>query len=109
MSGNTKPTMNVLNGMRGGVKRALSGTPKKNEQKQVERGWLMEKLNEMAGGGAKSEENEAVDFIQEHMLRQGDQSNESALEQMKDEQISDAIRLAYRQVIGHELPVKDKK
>ena len=50
----------------------------------------------------------AIDFIQEHILRQGDQSNESALEQMKDEQISDAIRRAYKSVTGHELPVKDK-
>lgn len=50
----------------------------------------------------------AVDFIQEHILHQGDQSDESALEQMKDEQISDAIRRAYKAVTGNEVPVKDK-
>lgn len=51
----------------------------------------------------------AIDFIQEHILRQGTQSNETALEQMKDEQIGLAIRTAYKQVTGHELPSKNKK
>ncbi|KAI0786923.1 hypothetical protein C8Q75DRAFT_252991 [Abortiporus biennis] len=93
--------------------RALAGTPNKEEKKQVERGWLKEKLNEMAGGGAKSELDEdkldkTVDFVQQYILHEGDQSNESALEQMKDEQISDAIRMAFQQVSGHELPVHDK-
>jgi hypothetical protein len=32
-----------------------------------------------------------IDFFQEHVLKQGDQSNESALEQAKDKQIADAI------------------
>ena len=50
----------------------------------------------------------AIDFIQEHMLHQGDQSNESALEQMKDEQISDFVRKEFKSVTGHEIPVKDK-
>lgn len=30
----------------------------------------------------------AVDFVQEHVLGQGSQDNESAIEQAKDEQIS---------------------
>ncbi|TFK48773.1 hypothetical protein OE88DRAFT_1663924 [Heliocybe sulcata] len=77
------------------------------------RGWLAEKLNEMAGGGAKSEADEdkldkIIDFYQEHILKQGDQHNESAIEQLKDEQISDGLRRAYNAVTGHELPVKDK-
>ena len=50
----------------------------------------------------------AIDFVQEQILKQGDQSNESAVEQFKDEQISDAIRSAYRSVTGHDVPVKDK-
>jgi hypothetical protein len=33
-----------------------------------------------------------VDFVQEKFLGQGPQNNESAMEQMKDEQISDFIR-----------------
>lgn len=85
----------------------------RKEKKKVERSWLSEKVNAMAGGGVTSEANEdkldkTIDFIQEHVLHQGDQSDESALEQMKDEQISDAIRLAWRETTGHELPVKDK-
>ena len=51
----------------------------------------------------------AIDFIQGHILHQGDQSNETALEQMKDGQIAAAIRTSYRQVTGHELPLKEKK
>ena len=50
----------------------------------------------------------AIDWVQEHVMHQGDQSNESAAEQFKDEQISDAIRMAYKQISGHELPVADK-
>ncbi|KAH8102026.1 hypothetical protein BXZ70DRAFT_1006653 [Cristinia sonorae] len=92
---------------------ALAGGSHKEEKKQVERSWLKEKLNNMAGGGAAGEKNEdkldkTIDFIQEHILKQGDQSNESALENMKDEQISDAIRLAYSQVFGRDLPIHDK-
>lgn len=34
----------------------------------------------------------ALDKFQEHVLHQGDQSNESAWEQMKDDKIADAIR-----------------
>lgn len=34
----------------------------------------------------------AIDGFQEHVLRKGDQSDESALEQLKDEQIASAIR-----------------
>jgi hypothetical protein len=52
--------------------------------------------------------NSAVDFIQEHGLGQGAQNNESAIEQAKDEQISDAIRRAYKSATGSDIPVKDK-
>lgn len=38
----------------------------------------------------------------------GDQSNESAIEQAKDEQISDFIRGQYKSTTGKEFPVKDK-
>lgn len=44
-----------------------------------------------------------VDWVQEHVLGQGDQSNESAVEQAKDEQISDFIRGKTG------IPVKDKE
>ncbi|MCL6395109.1 hypothetical protein EXT73_35165 [Pectobacterium atrosepticum] len=57
----------------------------------------MDRVNEAAGGGRKAEQNEdfvdkGVDFVQERFLGQGPQDNESALEQMKDKQIADAIR-----------------
>lgn len=49
-----------------------------------------------------------IDFIQEHALHQGDQSDESVAEQFKDERIADAIRKSYQQVTGHQFPIKDK-
>jgi len=93
--------------------RALAGGSQKMEKRQVERSWLKEKFNNMAGGGAAGEANEdtldkTIDYIQEYILGQGDQSNESALENFKDEQISDAIRMAYIHVTGHVLPIADK-
>ena len=75
-------------------------------------GGLMDKVNGMAGGGQQGEKNEdfldkAVDMVQERMGA-GDQSNESAAEQAKDEQISDFIRGKYRESTGSEFPVADK-
>ena len=49
-----------------------------------------------------------VDFVQEHVLGQGPQNNESAIEQAKDEQISDFIRGQYKSTTGKEIPIKDK-
>ncbi|CAE6336954.1 unnamed protein product [Rhizoctonia solani] len=88
------------------------GAPK--EEPKKEEFSLAGKLNELAGGGKKSEANEdkldkVVDLYQEHVLKQGPQDNESAFEQAKDEQISDAIRAGFRMVTGKELPLKDKE
>ncbi|KAG6012221.1 hypothetical protein E4U54_007653 [Claviceps lovelessii] len=74
---------------------------------------LQDKLNGMAGGGKQGEENEdgldkAVDFVQEKLLGQGDQSNESAAEQAKDEAISDYIRGKYKDTTGKEFFIADK-
>jgi hypothetical protein len=60
-------------------------------------GGLTSKLNGAAGGGQESEKNEdyldkGIDYVQEKYLGQGAQNNESAVEQAKDEQISDFIR-----------------
>ncbi|CAL1710164.1 unnamed protein product [Somion occarium] len=79
-------------------------------------GWLGgigDKMNSMAGGGRTSEAKEdkldkGIDWVQEHVLGQGPQSNESATEQFKDEQISDLIRGQYKGAAGSDLPVKDK-
>ncbi|KAI0819888.1 hypothetical protein BC628DRAFT_1331820 [Trametes gibbosa] len=73
----------------------------------------MPQMNEMAGGGASSEEKEdkldkTIDWVQEHVLGQGPQNNESASEQFKDEQISDLIRHGYKSTTGSEFFVKDK-
>lgn len=50
-----------------------------------------------------------VDWVQEHVLGKGDQHNESAFEQAKDEQISDAIRHEYKKLTGHDFVIKDKE
>ncbi|KAJ6529993.1 hypothetical protein DFH09DRAFT_934412 [Mycena vulgaris] len=79
-------------------------------------GGFMDSLNNKMGGGASGEKKEAdwmsidlaVDFVQERMGG-GDQSNESAVEQAKDEQISDAIRRQYKNMTGKEFPIKDKE
>ena len=45
----------------------------------------------------------AIDMFQEHVLKEGPQHNESAIEQLKDKQIEDTIR----KTLG--LQEKDKK
>ncbi|RDX52420.1 hypothetical protein OH76DRAFT_1554135 [Lentinus brumalis] len=76
-------------------------------------GGLGDKLNEMAGGGVAGEAKEdkldkTIDWVQEHILGQGPQSNESAAEQLKDEQMSDFIRRQYKSATGHDFPSADK-
>ncbi|KAL8836734.1 MAG: hypothetical protein Q9170_002798 [Blastenia crenularia] len=94
-------------------------------------GGLMDKFNSMAGGGKESEKNEdyldkgllhlqlklmllllksfpGIDMVQEKVLGQGPQDNESAIEQAKDEQMSDFIRGKYKSSTGNEFPVADK-
>lgn len=46
--------------------------------------------------------------MQQDVLGQGPQDNESALEQAKDEQISDFIRKEYKSTTGSDIPIKDK-
>ncbi|KAL9028204.1 MAG: hypothetical protein Q9196_003395 [Gyalolechia fulgens] len=60
-------------------------------------GGLMDKFNSMAGGGKDSEKKEdyldkGIDMVQEKVFGAGPQDNESAIEQAKDEQMSDFIR-----------------
>jgi hypothetical protein len=42
-------------------------------------------------------------------LGQGSQDNETAVEQAKDEQISDYIRGQYKKTTGSDLPIPDKE
>ncbi|EEB93422.1 hypothetical protein MPER_07923, partial [Moniliophthora perniciosa FA553] len=51
----------------------------------------------------------AIDFVQEHVLKQGAQDDESHLEQWKDDRIASTIRSQYKNATGHEFPVKEKK
>lgn len=48
-------------------------------------------------------------MVQERFMGAGDQSNESAVEQAKDEQISDFIRGQYKSATGSDMPIKDKE
>ncbi|CAH0016988.1 unnamed protein product [Clonostachys rhizophaga] len=88
-------------------------TDSRKEENSSSGGGFMDKVNEFGGGGKKGEQNEdaldkAVDFVQEKFLGQGDQSNESAAEQAKDEAISDFIRDQYKGKTGSDFPISDK-
>lgn len=94
---------------------------RKEEEKKTPLEKMKDRIEEGMGGGQKAERNEdlldkskfsttevnpifvglclctknlptAIDGFQEHVLRKGDQSDESAIEQLKDEQIAAAIR-----------------
>ncbi|KAJ3873236.1 hypothetical protein F5051DRAFT_419772 [Lentinula edodes] len=74
-------------------------------------GGITDTIQSALGGGSKAEENEddldkAIDFVQHHILRQGAQSHESILEQLKDEQIARTIRAQYQNLTGREFPLK---
>ncbi|KAK3190645.1 hypothetical protein K4F52_003336 [Lecanicillium sp. MT-2017a] len=82
-------------------------------KKEGESNTFMDAVDNVAGGGKKSEEQEdavdkGVDFVQEKVFGQGQQSDETAAEQAKDEAISDAIRDKYKETTGQDFFVKDK-
>ncbi|KAM0350843.1 hypothetical protein ACHAP4_009748 [Fusarium culmorum] len=92
------------------VKNLAGGNKDDNTSQQQSEGGsgggFMDKVNNMAGGGAAGEKNEdgldkAVDYVQENFLGGGSQNNESAVEQAKDEAISDAIRDQYKGATGN--------
>ncbi|CAG9940669.1 unnamed protein product [Clonostachys rosea f. rosea IK726] len=88
-------------------------TDSRKEESSSSGGGFMDKVNEFGGGGKKGEQNEdaldkAVDFVQEKFMGQGDQSNESAAEQAKDEAITDFIRDQYKGTTGSDFPIADK-
>ncbi|KAI4599528.1 hypothetical protein KJ359_001974 [Pestalotiopsis sp. 9143b] len=108
--------MDFVNKLTGGNKAEGQQATTQGQQQESSSsgGGFMDKLNGMAGGGKESEKNEdgldkSVDWVQEHVLGQGQQSNESAVEQAKDEQISDYIRGQYKKTTGSDLPIKDKE
>ncbi|CCX10369.1 hypothetical protein FPQ18DRAFT_302584 [Pyronema domesticum] len=101
------------------VKNLAGGNAQKNpEQAQQTQqtssgGGFMDSINSALGGGQKSEAKEdhldkGIDYVQEKFLGQGPQNNESAIEQAKDEKISDFIRNQYKGQTGKDFPVADK-
>ncbi|KAJ4385425.1 hypothetical protein N0V93_009853 [Gnomoniopsis smithogilvyi] len=102
--------MDFVKNLAGGNKDEQT-TSSSSEQKSS--GGFMDKLNNAAGGGASGEKKEdgldkGVDWVQQNVFKQGDQSNESAVEQAKDEQISDFIRDKYKTSTGKDFPIADK-
>ncbi|KAI5919983.1 hypothetical protein F4810DRAFT_714012 [Camillea tinctor] len=92
---------------------SMVGGKESEKEEEKSSGGFLDKINAAAGGGKESEKNEdaldkGVDWVQKHVLGQGDQSNESAIEQAKDEQISDYIRGQYKKTTGTDFPIKDK-
>ncbi|PWI71135.1 hypothetical protein PCL_12503 [Purpureocillium lilacinum] len=109
--------MDFVKNLTGGGSNNAENNNSSNQQQSGEGsssgGGLMDKFNNFAGGGKQGEVNEdsldkAVDFVQEKFLGQGDQSNESAAEQAKDEAISDFIRDKYKGTTGSDFPIQDK-
>jgi len=105
--------MDFLNKVTGGDN-ANKQTEHKPESSGGFLGGIGDKINSAAGGGRESEKNEdyldkGVDFVQEKFLGQGPQDNESAVEQAKDEKISDFIRKQYKTTTGSDIPIKDKE
>ncbi|KAJ7656455.1 hypothetical protein DFH06DRAFT_1091355 [Mycena polygramma] len=105
--------MDFLNKLTGENQKGENTNTNTNTQASSGGGGFMDKINGAMGGGAAGEKKEdyldkAVDFVQERMGG-GDQSNENALEQAKDEQISDAIRRQYKTMTGSDFPIKDKE
>jgi len=100
--------MDFINKATGGDDSNNKGSDKKEES-----GGFMDSINGMAGGGKQGEKNEdgvdkAIDFVQEKFLGGGDQSNETAAEQAKDEAISDYVRDTYKGAVGSDIPIEDK-
>ncbi|KAF3350278.1 hypothetical protein VDGL01_07763 [Verticillium dahliae] len=105
--------MDFVNNLTGGGNNAQNQQATGSNEQQSSGGGFMDKLNSAAGGGKESEKNEdfvdkGVDFVQEKFLGQGAQDNENAIEQAKDEQISDFIRGKYKETTGSDVPIADK-
>ncbi|ROV89757.1 hypothetical protein VSDG_08593 [Cytospora chrysosperma] len=102
--------MDFVKNLTGGSK---EGEQQGQQQSSSSGGGFTDKLNSMAGGGSSGEKKEdgldkGLDWVQENVMGQGDQSNESAFEQAKDEQISDFVRSQYKSTTGKDVPIADK-
>ncbi|QPC70114.1 hypothetical protein HYE68_000866 [Fusarium pseudograminearum] len=100
------------------VKNLAGGNKNDNTSQQQSEGGsgggFMDKASFSTSSGGESGEkkedglDKAVDYVQENFLGGGSQNNESAVEQAKDEAISDAIRDQYKGATGSEFPIADK-
>lgn len=73
-----------------------------------------EAINNAGGGGAEGEKKEdyldkGIDMFQERVLNQGEQNNETATEQAKDNLIADQIRSQWKDRTGSDFPIKDNQ
>lgn len=103
-----------VSGLMGQLQNTLGQTQqqanKQGTQQNDQVGGLMGMINGAMGGGSQGEAKEdkldkAIDMFQEKVMKAGDQSNESAAEQMKDKQIAGAIRSGYKSATGKDFPV----
>ncbi|KAL8635644.1 MAG: hypothetical protein Q9226_009333 [Calogaya cf. arnoldii] len=88
---------NMMGGGSGENKPVEGQTQGQTGEQASSGGGFMDKINSMAGGGKESEAKEdyldkGIDMVQEKFMGAGPQDNESAIEQAKDEQMSDFIR-----------------
>ncbi|KAL8997636.1 MAG: hypothetical protein Q9169_003115 [Polycauliona sp. 2 TL-2023] len=121
---------NMIGGGGGEQKPAEGQTQGQSGEQASSGGGFMDKMNSMAGGGKESEAKEdyldkGIDMFQEKVMGAGPQDNESAIEQAKDEQMSDFLRgkvwwsfhrvllklilLQYKSSTGTDFPIKDKE
>ncbi|KAK8244009.1 hypothetical protein HDK90DRAFT_142668 [Phyllosticta capitalensis] len=107
---------NFLDRITGKAAREEEERRRREEEERNKSTWdkMGDKFNEKLGGGRKAEQEEdkldkGIDFVQEHILKQGPQDDESAFEQRKDKMIADAIRSGYKSSTGHEFFLKEKK
>ncbi|TEB21134.1 hypothetical protein FA13DRAFT_1643456 [Coprinellus micaceus] len=105
--------MDFVKNLTGSHGKGNTQTTQTGATQQSSGGGFTDKLNNLGGGGQTGERKEdgldkGVDFVQERFMGQGAQKNESAFEQAKDEQISDAIRRGYKSTTGKDFPIGDK-
>ncbi|KAJ4300135.1 hypothetical protein N0V88_002804 [Collariella sp. IMI 366227] len=105
--------MDYINKFTGGSNSQNTAQNPQAQQQQPQTkssGGFMDKLHGMAGGGPESEKKEdaldkGIDWVQENVLGQGQQSNENAAEQAKDRLIASQIRQQYKNATGQEMPL----
>ncbi|EPQ30937.1 uncharacterized protein PFL1_01835 [Pseudozyma flocculosa PF-1] len=102
-----------LNKQGGGQQQQGGGDPNQQQQQGGGGGGFGGMLNNALGGGQQGEAKEdgldkAIDGFQQYVLKEGEQNNESAMEQQKDNMIADGIRNQYKSFTGNDFPIKDK-